>query len=178
MFEDENKEAELPTEVDVYNKQLEDSTNKIVKEVVSDDGSKDIKDLVNMFNLNIVKKNILRVNQLNGLLDNINSEAIKRFINRSDEISNKELLDFMNSVQSQIEKSQKYVDSVNSTPAIQINQQNNINITNETSISEEEQHKILEIIKQFTSSGLTNDIETNIIDSEVSENDINENKGE
>lgn len=86
--------------------------------------------LYQKFNINNTKKNALRINQLNDLLDQVNSEAIDRFNRRPSEISNKEILDYMNAIQNQIERSQKTVEGIKDITAVQVNntQNNTVNI--------------------------------------------------
>ena len=65
-----------------------------------------------------------RVNKLSDLLDTITDQALTRFTQRPDEISNKELFDGLKIVQDLIERGQKQVSGAGETPLIQFNQQN------------------------------------------------------
>jgi hypothetical protein len=68
---------------------------------------------------------MVRVDKLSKLLDTITDQALARFTNRPDEISNKELFDGLKVVQDLIERGQKQVSGAGETPLIQFNQQNN-----------------------------------------------------
>lgn len=128
-MEENKKELEivedelLPKELDTL--PLEESTNKLVTDIIKTDNVEELKTLTNLFSLNQAKKNALRVVKLNGLLDAIHDQAIERFIKHPHEISNKELLDYMNVVANQIEKSQQSLGEIDNKPMIQINNQTN-----------------------------------------------------
>ena len=59
------------------------------------------------------------------LLDHINEQMIERIVQRGDQFSNKDLLDYANSVTSSLEKAQKQISGIDEVPIIQFNQQNN-----------------------------------------------------
>ena len=76
---------------------------------------------------------MVRVDKLSTLLDTITDQALTRFTERPDEISNKELFDGLKIVQDLIERGQKQVSGVGDTPLIQFNQQTNeVNIGSST----------------------------------------------
>ena len=105
--------------------------NKIIAEV---DVEK-TKDLTYLFNQNQNKKTMVRINKLSELLDVITDQAIIRFTVRPDEISNKELLDGLKTVQDLVERGQKQVVGTAESPLIQINQQTNEVKVGDTGIS-------------------------------------------
>lgn len=147
----ENEKNTSLIDIDKENK-LQNSTTEIVNKIVESSNTDEIKDLTNLFSINQAKKNMIRVVKLNDLLDKINDQAIDRFTNNPDEISNKELLDYMNAVQTNIEKAQKMINSVDTSPIIQINQQNNeISIGEESyvKLSKESQEKVLKIVQEI-----------------------------
>jgi hypothetical protein len=117
------KDDMLPDELDEMT--LENSSNQLVKNIIRTENVDELKKLTKLFDINQAKKNALRVVKLNSLLDKVNDQAIERFEKRPYEISNKELLDYMKVVQDQIERSQQNLDSIDVSPTIQINQQNN-----------------------------------------------------
>ena len=82
------------------------------------------------------------------LLDHIMSQMEQRVTLRGDQFSNRDLLDYMNAMSSAMEKAQKQISDVNAVPAIQINQQNNINISENSidSLSKESRKNIMEAI--------------------------------
>lgn len=122
---------------------LDTSTKELAQKVIDEQDLDKTKDLLNLFNLNMAKKNVLRIMKLNNLLDMISDNAIERFEKRSDEFSNKDLLDFMQVTQLAIERAQKNLNLVDETPAIVINNQTNqLNIDSSDSLSRESKAKI------------------------------------
>lgn len=104
------------------------TNDDLVNQLMVTTDSSDIEEIINLFNFNMKKKNILRVNTYNNLLDKITDEVVNRFENHSDEFSNKELLDYLNSIQSFAYNKQVSNDvSVPSITLNTINMTNNIN---------------------------------------------------
>lgn len=147
---DEEEETSLVVREDNCISALEElvknDTNKITEQIVRENDAEEIKRLTQLFNMNIAKKNVLRVNKLNELVDYTSDEMLNRLKN-GDEISNKDLLGFLTSAQGVLDKSSKIVDGVQEAPAIQYNTQNNITITtNENELTREERENVLSIV--------------------------------
>lgn len=111
---------------ELIRKTAEDLTLAIAKA----ESKEELEALYQKFNINNTKKNALRINQLNNLLDQVNQQAVERFNRRPETVSNKEILDYMNAIQNQIERSQRTVDGIKDITAIQVNntQNNTVNI--------------------------------------------------
>lgn len=107
---------------------LDTATTKLAQDIVDEQDVDKVKDLVHLFNLNQAKKNVLRVFKYNALLDTLSDEALKRAQLRSDQFSNGDLVAWMQVAQSAIDRANKSLNLVDDTPAIQINQVNNINV--------------------------------------------------
>lgn len=136
------------------NNELDTKSESIVRDIIDSDNTDEIKTLTNMFNLNMAKKNMLRLLKLNGLLDSLSDVAIERLQNNPDEITNKELMDYLNVIQNLIDKSTKTVDTVNTAPVIQINQQNNVLVTSDgesLNLSKESRDRVLDVVAQLRS---------------------------
>ena len=113
-------------------------SNELIRKTADDltlaiakaESKEELEALYQKFNINNTKKNALRINQLNNLLDQVNQQAVERFNRRPETISNKEILDYMNAIQNQIERSQRTVDGIKDMTAIQVNntQNNTVNI--------------------------------------------------
>lgn len=113
-------------------------SNELIRKTADDltlaiakaESREELEALYQKFNINNTKKNALRINQLNNLLDQVNQQAVERFNRRPETVSNKEILDYMNAIQNQIERSQRTVDGIKDITAIQVNntQNNTVNI--------------------------------------------------
>jgi hypothetical protein len=98
---------------------------ELIEKIIAESDDQKSKELTQLFNANQNKKTMVRVNKLSDLLDTITDQALTRFTQRPDEISNKELFDGLKIVQDLIERGQKQVSGAGETPLIQFNQQNN-----------------------------------------------------
>ena len=97
----------------------------LINQIIAEKDIEKTKDLTHLFNINQNKKTMIRIDKLSGLQDNLVDQFVRRIEERPDEISNKELMDGIKIVQDIIERGQKQVESVEQTPLIQFNQQNN-----------------------------------------------------
>jgi hypothetical protein len=120
------------TDIAIGTKGLSEESKALISRLISETDEHKAKELTQLFNANQNKKTMVRVNKLSDLLDTITDQALARFTNRPDEISNKELFDGLKVVQDLIERGQKQVSGAGETPLIQFNQQTNeVNIGGE-----------------------------------------------
>lgn len=104
---------------------LNEESAALIEKIIAESDEQKAKELTQLFNANQNKKTMVRVNKLSDLLDTITDQALTRFTQRPDEISNKELFDGLKIVQDLIERGQKQVSNAGEAPLIQFNQQNN-----------------------------------------------------
>ncbi len=119
------EEHEHETQIAIVPQSLNEESKALIEQIIAETDEQKAKDLTYLFNANQNKKTMVRVNKLSDLLDTITDQALTRFTNRPDEISNKELFDGLKVVQDLIERGQKQVSGAGETPLIQINQQTN-----------------------------------------------------
>lgn len=125
---------------------LAENANAILDDIVKSESVEDIKNLTQLFNLNTVKKNALRINQLNELMDLANKEALERFKKYAPFMDDKDVANYMKVFQQSLTNAQQIVNSLDEKPTIQLNIQNNIN-TNEPTLSRESQEKVASTVK-------------------------------
>ena len=155
----------------ILENQVDDKAKEISKEIAKAENKSELDSLYDMFKINDTKKNIFRINKLNHLLDKVTDEAMARFENRPGEMSNKEVIDYMNVIQNQIERSKNTVDSIKEINAVQVNNTVNVNINNEVStLSRESREKIIDAIKNILTS-TSNDTIIDIKSEDVQEED-------
>ena len=138
------------------------ASNEQLLSRISKASSKDeLEELYRQFNINNSKKNVIRINKLNDLLDAVIDQANERFQRRPDEVSNKELIDYMGATQSQLSQAQQNIDNIHNIQAIQINgdqtTNNNININvggvDLNKLGSESRHRILDCINDILGLG-------------------------
>lgn len=108
------KDKDLNEEIDnaLVPVKFEDSDQQIINGIVEAESKEELQAQFDLFNMNQSKKNALRMIKLEGLLNKVEDQAIERFEKRPDQVSNRELLDYMQIVSAQIDRSQRVVDSL------------------------------------------------------------------
>lgn len=126
---------------------LVQSTDEVVSQLVETNDADEIKRLTQLFNVNQMKKDAIRTLKLNDMLDKLDDQVLKRIETHPDQFSNADLLNYLNTIQQNINKSAQNISSLNQTPLIQLNQQNNIMVSNE--FNRESREKIISAVKQL-----------------------------
>lgn len=119
--------------------------DKISKDIQQETDKNRLKDLTDLFNLSLAKRNAIRVLKLYKLLDNIDNELITRFETSPAMFSNSDLLDYLNAIQKSIELSNQAVTNIKENPVPQIQQNVQVNIVD--SLSRESRERISEAVK-------------------------------
>lgn len=126
-----------------------------------------VKELTALFNLNAQKKSAVRILKMNNLLDKVTNEIIKRFDNKSQTFTNDDLLKYMQAVENSIDKSSKTLGMVEDTPAIQYQQNNQVNINvNETGLNRDSRQKVLDVVNQILKQAKTDNTDIKEITNE------------
>lgn len=151
---------------------VEDNAVELAKQIAKTDNKTELDSLYDAFKINDTKKNVFRVNKLNELLDKITEEASARFENRPGEMSNKEVIDYMNAVSNQIDRSKNTLNQIKDVNLTQVNNTVNVNIDNkETTLSRESREKVIDFIKDILKNSQENTAidKDNVIEAEVAE---------
>lgn len=133
--------------------------------LMEESDTEELKKIINLFNLNIKKKDILRAGKLSELQDNVVNEMILRIEQAPGAISNDSLINFYKTVQSTIDKSDRSLNDID-TSSIQINQQQiNLNVTPELDTGSK--MRIAEAVKSVLEKiNKTKEQEVEVIDAE------------
>ncbi len=170
MMEDEfipidNIEKNSPPEVKEEDLKVivSQSSKDILNQIIKSNNVEELKDLTQSFNINQMKKEMIRAEELNNLQDTILKQAKERIENRGHEMSNKDLLDYYNTIQNGLDKTKQYADSINQQPLIQItNNKQEININNEIKGKDIDFKKIDELLSKLLVSDNSKVIDTTI----------------
>lgn len=126
---------------------LESTEQKLMVKIIEAPTREELQQQLELFNINQSKKNAIRVVKLNSLLDKVEDQAIERFEKRPDQVSNKELLDYMTVVSNQIDRAQKGIDSVKDAPAINVISKNTeVNINVGPQLDRDTKEKVMDVI--------------------------------
>ena len=109
---------------------IDNKISNLVETIMSEEDPNKTKDLVELFNWNITKKNVARIEKLNKLYDSITDQMVERVDKRADQFSNSDLLDYVKTIQSAIDVNTKNLSQVQEPPMIvqQTNTQINVNV--------------------------------------------------
>lgn len=125
-----------------------------------------LKNLINLFNLNIKKKEILRKETLSELQDQTINQIQKRIENRPEEFTNKELVDYMKTFSDLLDKNTSLIDDDLNT--IQLNNASEVNINIGTEyLSRDSRQRISSVVSDILNSINKEQQNEDIIDVEV-----------
>ena len=135
------KDAEI-IPINLSNEELE---QRLIEETDIDN----MKNIINLFNLNIKKKDIVRTAKLNDLQDKVFDQMDKRLTHKADEFSNTDLINYYKTIQESINKADTTLDKVD-TPSIQIVQnQLNIHQSDDSAIDRDSRQKVINLVNKF-----------------------------
>lgn len=142
-------EQELDTAIDMSLAvlPLEVAEQKLMLKIIEAPTKEDLQYQLELFNINQSKKNAMRIVKLTNLQNKVEDQAIERLETRPDQISNRELLEYITVISGQIDRAQKAIDSVKDAPAITINnQKNELNINLGAQLDRDSKEKVMDVI--------------------------------
>ena len=151
---------------DIITDKLSENSTTLVNQILPETDLDKTKSIINLFNLNETKKNMIRVNKLNEVQDCIVNQMLARLTTQPNNFSTDDLVKMMKTVQDALEKSNNQINSVDTIPAIQITQ-NTLNVTNDT-MSKESRDKVMNAVKLILSK-MNSEPEDRIIEGDYSE---------
>ena len=172
----ENKENDISDAV-VPVSSLDTTIEGLVSDIVTEQDPTKTKDLVDIFNWNMSKKNVLRLKKLNNLYDSITDQMIERVDKRADQFSNSDLLDYVKTIQSAIDVNTKNLSQVQDPPLIvqQNNTQINVNVAD--SFDRDAKERILAAVQATLNKAknpVTIEVPAVVVDDTSSDNIIDE----
>ena len=118
--------------------------------LMSGEDANELKNIIDIFNLNLKKKDLLRSNKLSDIQDKISEQIALRIDKRANEFSNADLLNYFKVVQDIITRADDSLGEVK-VPNIQINQQNNVNIDIDSArkLNKESRDKVVDAVQSI-----------------------------
>lgn len=114
------------------------------QEIMNAQDMSELNDIVDIFNVNLKKKDIIRAQKLSEVQDKVVQQMSDRMDQHADEFSNSDLINMHKAIQDTINKTDSTLDNVKA-PTIQINQQ--INVAPE--FDRDSRAKILDMVNQI-----------------------------
>ena len=150
--------------------------DKLEEKLINETDVEELKSIINLFNLNVQKKNILRSSKLSDLQDKVYEQMSERLDKKADEFSNQDLLSYFKTIQETISKSDNSLDKID-IPAIQI-QQNQLNVNvNAEELNRESRAKILDAIQSIINNDDLIDVNFEEVNSVNEFNEVSETSG-
>lgn len=116
-------------------------------EILTTDDADELSDIIDIFNLNLQKRNIIRNKKLNDIQDKVVERMLEKIESEPWEFSNDDLIKFHKIIQDTISKSSAI--DTNEIPTIQVNQQINVSTP---SFDRESRTKILSAVHDILSN--------------------------
>ena len=145
------------------------SISELQDRLLQENDSVEMEKIIDLFNLNLKKKDIIRASKLTELQDLIYSQMYQRIDKRAGEFSNKDLIEYFKAIQAALEKAD--IESVK-IPPIQIQQNNQINVSENVLSSKESRDRMKEILQDILKNV---NQPKNIIEPQELENDTESN---
>lgn len=121
-------------------------TEELATQLLQEENVDEIKNIIDLFNLNIKKKDVIRISRLNDLQDKVYEQLDKRITFNADTFSNKDLLDYYKVFQDTINKADTASDNI-VEPRIQLNQ-NNVNVSIGQPLDRDSRQNILDAVNK------------------------------
>lgn len=128
---------------------LETPMDELNDRILNETDIEQLDKIKNLFDLNIKKKEILRLSRLSDLQDLTVEEMSNRLQNRSGEFSNQDLIGYFKTIQDTISRSDTSLDSVDTASIKVIQNQLNINVNDENRLSRESKTKVIDAIRSI-----------------------------
>ena len=157
-------------------------TEALTKLIQEDDLDK-VKDLTHLFNVYQTKRNAIRINALNDVQDALVQQMLERLRKYPDNFANKDIADWMKTVQAVMESNTEKVDKLDNIPTITYQQNNQVNLTLADSLSKESREKVVSVVEALLKNAQSSAegsvyIDDNELVEEDSSNETNNNNNE
>lgn len=106
----------------------------------------ELNEIVEMFNLDLQKKNLIRGVKLSEVQDKVVDQLSMRLTERADNFSNDDLIKYLKTIQETLNKTTVTTDDIKA-PTIQINQQ--VNVDNVNNFDAESRKRILSAVNSI-----------------------------
>ena len=128
---------------------LDTPVDELEQKLVDETDIDELKNIINLFNLNIKKKDILRTSKLSDLEDRVTEQIGQRLEYNAGAFSNKDLIEYFKVIQDTINKADNSLSTVD-TPAIQLNQnQLNVHITQKDELDKDSRDRVADAVKSI-----------------------------
>ena len=142
------------------NTQLSLSTSMpdLMVKLMNEDNVDEFNKIKSLFDLNMKKKELLRVSKLSDLQDKTVDEMSVRLTKKSGEFNNQDLINYFKTIQESISKTDTTFDNIDLSTIKVIQNQLNINVKAEDTLSRESKEKVIQAIRSILSKSESKDV--------------------
>lgn len=159
MSDEEKKEQ--PTEVATTTKttlqEVKEHDEQLIEEILQETDAEKLKDLTNLFNIFQTKREVLRVNKLNDVQDALVQQMLDRLEQQPHNFDNKDIALWVKTVQLAKESSRQSLEKVETIPTIVHQNNTQVNINVEESLSRESRERVLSVLNTILGKNAKND---------------------
>ena len=102
-----NAEGQVDNQISTLSMSPEDIQERLIQEIINCPTKEELEKHLALFNFAQTKNNALRTIKLNKLLEKVEDQMLERFDKRPDQMSNQDLLAYLQAVSNQIERARK-----------------------------------------------------------------------
>ena len=130
------------------NVNLTTDSKDIEKYILDEENIDNLNDIVNLFNISLKKRNLIRSSKLSEVQDKVVDQIATRVSERPDNFSNDDLLKYYKTIQDTLSKTDTSLEDLK-VPTIQLNQQININNNGTEEFDRDSRKKIIDTVNQI-----------------------------
>ena len=168
MSDEEKKEesAQLTTTEKTALEKVKEHDDELIEEILQEQDADRLKDLTNLFNIFQTKREVLRVNKLNDVQDSLVQQMLDRLSQQPHNFDNKDIALWMKTVQLAKESSRQSLEKVETIPTIVHQNNTQVNINVEDSLSRESRERVLSVLNTILGGNSKNDASGDVLNSE------------
>ena len=184
MSDEEKKEqsTEVVTTTKTTLQEVKEHDEQLIEEILQETDAEKLKDLTNLFNIFQTKREVLRVNKLNDVQDALVQQMLDRLEQQPHNFDNKDIALWVKTVQLAKESSRQSLEKVEAIPTIVHQNNTQVNINVEESLSRESRERVLSVLNTILGKNVKNDSDSGVLDNGGDElsplEEIDEEEGE
>lgn len=166
MSDEEKKEqsTEVATTTKTTLQEVKEHDEQLIEEILQETDAEKLKDLTNLFNIFQTKREVLRVNKLNDVQDALVQQMLDRLEQQPHNFDNKDIALWVKTVQLAKESSRQSLEKVETIPTIVHQNNTQVNINVEESLSRESRERVLSVLNTILGKNAKNDNTDDVLD--------------
>lgn len=166
MSDEEKKEqsTEVVTTTKTTLQEVKEHDEQLIEEILQETDAEKLKDLTNLFNIFQTKREVLRVSKLNDVQDALVQQMLDRLEQQPHNFDNKDIALWVKTVQLAKESSRQSLEKVEAIPTIVHQNNTQVNINVEESLSRESRERVLSVLNTILGKNAKNDSDSGVLD--------------